>query len=89
MDEDCHQWHKVELEASHECFDPQGLMLGQMLFNVFIHGRAGGAVHPQQVCRQYKAGGAADSPNDCAIQRDLSRLKNWPEENLMELKEGK
>lgn len=85
---DCQQQHKVQLEASHSCTDPQGLMLGQILFNVFINGRGDGTVYPQQVCWQYKTGGAADTPNGCAIQRNLGRLKNWPEEILMKFNKG-
>lgn len=41
---------------SHYCSGPQGLILGQILFNVFINGWGDGTVYLQQVCRHYKTG---------------------------------
>lgn len=46
----------AQLKASHWCSDPWELILGQILFNVFINGWGDGTVYPRQVCRQNKTG---------------------------------
>ena len=60
--------------------------MGPMLFNLFISDLDEGAEFADDI----KLGGVADTPDTCAaIQKDLDRLENWIERNLMKFNNGK
>lgn len=67
---------------------PQGLILGPMLFNVFIN-NVGDGTEYTQVCRWYKTGRMVNTPDGCAaIQKDLDRLENWANMGFMKFGKG-
>ena len=70
---------------------PQGSILGQVMFNLFINDlNAGKQCTLSKSADDTKLGGMADRSDWCAVtQRDLNRLEKWVERNLMKFNKGK
>jgi len=71
--------------------DPHGSVLGPVLFNSLISDQGEGT---ERILGEFagdtKMGGGVDTPAGCAaIQRDLDRLENWVQKNLMRFNKGK
>jgi len=67
---------------------PQGLVLGLVLFSIFISG--GIQCILSKFANDTNLGQVADTPKGCAaIQQDLDRLESWAERNLMRFNKSK
>jgi len=70
---------------------PQGLVLGQVWFNIFI-AYVGYVIESNfsKFADDTKLGGMVDTPEGCAaIQWDLDGLESWAERNLMRFNKSK
>lgn len=69
---------------------PWELVVGPVLFNIFINGMNDGAEYTLSKSADVeKLEGVTDAPNDCAnVKRDLNRLEKWTDKNLMKFKKG-
>ena len=67
------------------------MILRIILFNLFITDTANGTEDTlSKIADDTKLRGDADTLNDCTvIQRDLDRLENLAERNLMKFRKGK
>uniref|UniRef100_A0A493TVB5 Reverse transcriptase domain-containing protein n=1 Tax=Anas platyrhynchos platyrhynchos TaxID=8840 RepID=A0A493TVB5_ANAPP len=70
---------------------PQGVVLGPVLFNIFINDLDKRIVSAlSKYVDETKLGGVADTPEACAaIQRDLDRLERWTGRNQMRFNKSK
>lgn len=70
----------------------QGVVLGPVLFNIFISDLDGGIDVPSAgfLMDDIKLGGMADTPKVyAAIPQDLDRLESWLKRNPMKFSKGK
>jgi len=83
------QWLNVWMEISDEHV-PQELVLEPILFNIFNYNNSGIECNFSKFADDTKVWGAMDSPEGWdAIQRDLDRLEQGAQVNLMKFSKSK
>lgn len=67
----------------------QGSIQGPVLFSLFINDLDDGAEGTLSTCVDgTKLGGEANTPEGCALQKDLVRLEKWSGRSLVWFNEG-
>ena len=69
---------------------PQGLILGPVLFNIYINELYDGTEQTLSKLAKTELGGVIVAPDGCAaVLRDLIRLEKWGDRNFMKSHRGK
>lgn len=78
---------EVSSTGSITCGVSQGLVLGQVLYSIFIRELEEGAEYPHKFSEDTEQAGVSDAPECCAAS--LYRLERWVQRDLMKLSRGK